>query len=647
MFNESEFSVEEAQPLRYRNHTGIRHQKMQSLPFIAWDGEGYSDDEDEHHYMLFGNSLGEYVRSKSLTFDDCFQLLLSSEGKGINVIYGGDYDVIMMTKGMPFPVRERLLGGRPVKYGGYRMVWYRRKFLQLSDGSRSVMLYDAISFFQTSFVKACREYLGNDSVLDAMHQSKLRRDSFTFDDDSVIPYWQSELEYLVRLMGQLRLLLREVGIKPRGWYGPGAVASALLSAHRIGDFMEEPSYEISDFSERAYYGGRFEQFKIGNLNNVYEYDIRSAYPAAITLLPDLKDVTWRHESTVQTVNVYGLYCVSWDLPWRPWQVGPLPWRSDKGNVYYPLQGHKSWYWGIEVLNLIEHIPPKYWTLHEAWLPTFASSERPFSWVADMYAQRAQMKRDGNPAQLAVKLGMNSLYGKLAQSKGSKRDEHGAWIKPRWHQIMWAGWITAYTRHAIYVAATQIKGSIIAIETDAVFANQPLDLKLGEQLGEWEETTLDNILYIQSGVYYALRNGVWKLKTRGVEVDSSHNASYWVDIFKRLPGESLEVSIKVRRFGTVLHSSHYGNWFDYTRTVRLPFTVSKRIHHPKLCLACKMETGSYADVPHNLNVPEPLICSDAISSTPYSLPWREKNKFEWQPSEWKEILETGDRSLEWK
>jgi len=56
---------------------------------------------------------------------------------------------------------------------------------------------------------------------------------------------------------------------------------------------------------------------------------------------------------------------------------------------------------------------------EGWEYT-GSQERPFSWVTEMYDTRRDWKRRGISAQLALKLCMNSMYGKLAQRIGWKR-----------------------------------------------------------------------------------------------------------------------------------------------------------------------------------------------------------------------------------
>lgn len=614
-------------------------EKMQTGPFIAWDGEGYSVDTGEHHYNLFGSSDGRRVEGESLTWRETFPLLLDSVN-GINIIYGGDYDIIMMTRHMPWKVRERLFSGQPVRFDGYRMVWFRRKYLLLSEyreRRRSTVLYDVMSFFQTSFVNACREYLGDSPALDEMHAMKLRRDSFTKDDGDVIGYWRSELDHLVRLMEELRRLLAAVNIKPKGWYGPGAVASALMALHGMGQYYGgHVPEEVVDIAERAYYGGRFEQFKVGLVETVHEYDIRSAYPKAITLLPDFSKATWRNThyddgEHPSSINLYGLYQVSWHVDFIPHQMGPLPWRDRSGRIFYPLRGTSSWYWGIEVREcLTRSFPPHMYSIHQSWEPEGLTNWKPFRWVEDMYNDRAEMKRNGNPAQKALKLGLNSLYGKLAQSTGSKLSKSGEWTKPKWHNVLWAGWVTAYTRAMIFNSVRQQRNSLVAIETDAVFTTKPIeDIREGERLGEWEHVVISRILYIHSGVYYALSDGVWKLKSRGIEADKSKSADHWLDIFSRLPWKSVAVTMRLRRFGTdIRQPDRFARWFDHEITTVIPDAFSKRMHRLDLCPTCMVGGKSYADWFHYLVVPEALIESDWQSSTPYKFPWRTDTPYSW-------------------
>lgn len=615
--------------------------KLQSAPFVGWDGEGYTDDNGTHHYMLFGNSNGDHVTGTSLTWRECFPLLLDS-ADNINVIFSGDYDIIMMTRTLPFTVRDRLLHGKPVKYGGYRMVYRRRKMFFLKDlkSNRSMVLYDMFSFFQCSFVKACVEYLGDDETLQEMHRMKLQRNTFKLGDESIVPYWTSELDYLVQLANTLRELLADVGIKPRGWYGPGAVANALLNREGMKAYYAPIPDEIVDIAERAYYGGRFEQFRVGKLDDVYEYDIRSAYPAAIAQLPDFTEARWEHivyeeGEYPKTYNSYALYKVSWHVP--SLGIHPFPWRADDGHIYYPRTGYESWYWGVEVYECLRKSFPKdMYTVHECWHPHLPNKVRmPFrSWVPQMYEDRARMKREGNPAQKALKLGLNSLYGKLAQSTGTQFNDDGTYRKPAWHNILWAGWVTAATRARLYDAIRRQAPKVIAMETDAIFTTHPIPgLELSEKLGEWEETHFGKVLYIHSGIYYAMTDeGLWRTKSRGLEVDKTRSADYWLEIFSRLPHENVEITNRFPRFGSdVRQKATYGKWYEYetSTTFPLPKSLSKRLHHPKGCLVCiARDTLTYADHAHFLSVPQGAIQSDWQSSTPYNFVWRKDVSYEW-------------------
>lgn len=615
----------------------MAYSKAIQAPFIAWDGEGYTDNDGNHHYMLFGNSEGQKVRGESLTWKECFPLLLKAPKDANHIIYGGDYDVIMMIKPMPKNVRQRLHDGEIVWYKGYRLRWLRRKWFDISMGKRSVRLYDVISFFQTSFVKACRSYLGESDALDRMHEMKLQRDSFIAGDDKVIEYWLSELDYLVRLMTELRNLLLTVDIRPKGWFGPGAIANAILKREGVKEHFGNIDAEVIERAERAYYGGRFEQFKVGRVTNAYEYDIRSAYPDAIRRLPSLKDCVFHRWNREDEIHPFGLYSVTWNLTRTNGKIGPLPYRSTKGNIYFPMHcDQPSWYWGIEIGNLYSY-PSNEWKVHEGWVPKFAGGdrpvERPFTFVESMYNERKRMKAEGIAAERALKLGLNSLYGKLAQSKGAVYTDEG-WKLPTYHNALYAGWITAATRARLFATANERSGAIVAMETDAIFTSKPLDLDIGTDLGQWEVTEIPDLLYIDSGVYYLLTdNGGWQIKSRGVEVDRMLKVDYWKGVFDKLPYETVEITVGTRRFVTDLKSKEYGNWRDYKRTTVLPRKAGKRVHIPKFCLLCRdakynpESRQSYLDWAHILVVPP--CGSKKFASTPYAFPWRETYENEWE------------------
>lgn len=615
-----------------------KNPSVKNREFIAWDGEGYTDSTGEHHYMLFGCSTGEYISGESLGAVECFDLLLTvaARRKANHVIFAGGYDLVMMIHKWPTQVVQRILRSQPTWYQGYRVEYFKGKFLRVSNGKTSITLYDVFTFFSTSFVKACREYLGDNPDFDRIEQTKLRRDVFVASDleTEILPYMQQELKYLVQLCVILRKRLEDAGIQLSQWHGPGAVASAVLRQRGIKAHKAVSPEEVTEAARYAYFGGRFEQFQIGYLSApVYQYDIRSAYPYAITRLPSLSTIQWvNRQRRKDYFNPYGLYKVSYtanpgiglNLP------GPLPWRDRNGNIYYPHDLHSGWYWGIE-LQAVQRHQTGTLTVLDVWEPKTDPTEFPFRWVGEMYNERARLKKEGNPTQLALKLAMNSLYGKLAQSKGAKLNPDGTWRIPTYHQLEWAGWITAASRAKLYDAMMQAGSSLIAVETDAVYCTKPLDLVCSEKLGDWEEEKAEAIMYVQSGVYFKKKGGMWSLKSRGFE-PRNHTFEAWYDVMSRLPADrTANVKLKLRRFGTVPTSEHFARWYEMERTSTILQMNSKRVHIDSECIWCA-RGHSMTEFMHTLVIPEFFIDAAHVMSTPHKLPWVDTG-YAPPPDEW--------------
>lgn len=580
--------------------------------------------------MLFGASTGDRVQHPNMRHRQPFELMLNvakAHPNAIHVIFAGQYDAIMWLHQMPLDIVRRILDGKPTRYDGYRIQYYRGKYFQLSSreyGYRSITLYDVFSFFATSFVRACREYLGNDDTLDHIESMKIRRSSFDRESmPEVDQYMTYELEYLVKLMDNLRDRLLRADINLSMWHGPGAVASKVLAKNSMQAHMDGDK-RVERVARSAYFGGRFEQFRVGLYEGrVYQYDIRSAYPAAAVHLPSLAAVKWRHSRTVRKVDPFGCYHVRWQAPYGI--IGPLPWRHSSGAIFYPSRG-EGWYWGTEVMGLLRSFDEAWYEIVEGFIPYGdGKTLRPFHWIREYYDRRAQLKRDGDPAQIAYKLALNSVYGKLAQSKGAERNPDGTWRLPRWHRLEWAGWITANTRAILYDAMVKAGNDLIAVETDALFTSKPIDgLVIGEGLGEWEESQYDGILYLQSGVYF-MRDvrDTWKCKTRGFE-PRNHTFERWLDYCHQCPDDEPGLSMASHRFGTVVDSEHFGRWYDHNRNLRLDGLLTKRAHYGGMCRECITDAGTYGDVMHHLVVPEPVVPVGALSSS-HSVPWAARNE----------------------
>jgi hypothetical protein len=97
----------------------------------------------------------------------------------------------------------------------------------------------------------------------------------------------------------------------------------------------------------------------------------------------------------------------------------------------------------------------------------------------------------------VKLGINSVYGKFAQSVGKMG------MPPRFVSWFFAAAITAGTQRKVVEAALTNPDAIVMFATDGVYSTQPLDVHVPEKktLGGWEHTAAESGgVFVQSGIY---------------------------------------------------------------------------------------------------------------------------------------------------
>ncbi len=469
-----------------------RVRKPHSHSFVAYDGEGWGDK-----YVLLANSEDEYISNPDgLNSRECLEFLSSRFEKRVKrIFFSFSYDVNHIIKDFNDGQIELLLRGRSVDYEGFRVSYIPGKIFVV-NGFR---YYDVFSFFATSFINVVRKMLGPDRVTESLIEGKAGRGSFeTWTIDKIIKYNAEELELLIEIMDKLKMAFDEIGVRLTQWYGPGAVAKFWFKEHEVLPQEKHTRGSLTALNS-AYYGGRFEQVSLGKIKSVYEYDIHSAYPSVMVEMPYFK--SWKRVKRGEFVDdPYSLWHISFDLRTSQQHVQmyanspktqsfmPLPVRSHDGRICFPMVG-KGWYWYPEVKVMLDFFPDAKVTFHEGYR---ASAEgRPFAWIQDLYNYRRSLKDSGNLAQYAIKVGLNSLYGKTAQRVG----------RNPYFSLAWAGYITAVTR-AKLARAGYDGGSehVLGFATDALFTDSRFKPSISDDLGDWEESHFASAIFFQSGVY---------------------------------------------------------------------------------------------------------------------------------------------------
>lgn len=639
---------------------------LEQRHFVAWDGEGINRDgpRKPQAYVLFGCSTGDVLTSDAHlhTFDllDFIIKIGSQQPGAIHVGFAFNYDSNMILQSLAPPALQVLheKGGLTLKRrnGERYFVQFRpgkwfsvSRFAQNYDREKnphaktSVRIYDIFSFFGKSFIKAYEELVGR--VPDIIVKGKANRG--TFDDLSEVQaYWSVEIEMLRELAEELRKRLYGAGLRISQWHGPGALASYALRKNGIKKHMAKCPDEVREAARYGYAGGRFEMFRLGRSKGpIYSLDINSAYPFGITRLPSLRDGTWQHTSTVGTrLARFGIYRVRL-IPHRTDTffergAGPLFHRDRMGNISFPwiLEG---WYWSPEVANL-SRISDRVEIL-EGWeYVGWQQSGQPFLWVHEMYEQRREWKRKGYASQLALKLCMNSLYGKMAQRVGWDEEKR---TSPPWHQLEWAGWVTSLTRAMLWDLMSRIPfDQLIAVETDGIYTTMnPAELGVtnSEELGGWEVKKYDEVLYVQSGMAWLRRGKEWVCKRRGLDARTFALDDCRTYLGTLAPGQEWNPFVgETTRFiglGAALNSQapmkvRHCVWETKQREIK-PGQGGKRIHLHKQCRACNEGKTAFQS-PHDMSI-RSLAYGEPLSY-PHDIPWEgEAELAQWR--EYEELL----------
>ncbi len=400
--------------------------------------------------------------------------------------------------------------------------------LSRHDAKRRIRIYDVFGFFQASFLKALdgMASLRTDAERAIVEKGKAERGLFDHSKVAEIKdYTRHELMLLCRMMNGLRGALIGQKLHLTSWHGAGSIAQALMKRENVKRHLGERRADLEQTSNdpttwgpqawahHAFFGGRIELMQQGRTENkLYGYDIASAYPAGATTLSSLENGHWKliGNGNLQTIDRLSMVRLRASfLPDRPFY--PLPYRTPNGGIYFPRQVYGI-YMRDEALAAMEYCRILGGEINILDIYQFHHDETitPFTFLRDMFDYRKSLPKE-DITQIVIKLGINSVYGKFAQSVGQ-------WgTVPALASPIHAAAITAWTRSRLLMAALRQPETMVMFATDGIIstARLPLDIPATKTLGEWEEDTIDGgAVFVQSGVYAFKKGEKWTVKSRG-------------------------------------------------------------------------------------------------------------------------------------
>lgn len=403
------------------------------------------------------------------------------------------------------------------------------------DPEPIMSICDTGPFWQTSFLKAIDPATWPKPVVtpaeyETIREGKANRGNEESDLSYVadmMKYNRLENDVLCRVTRELASGYASIGIRLRkdSWYGPGPAVQAwlneldkqgaFLSREKITHYIDK---DIRDAYRKSYFGGRFELFIHGHIpGTTHEYDIQSAYPDAIRRLPCLcNPVGWKRESGSNLrhpIEPYSL--VHGTFTGSDIVAGGLPHRSLKGHITFP-NVTSGWYLWTEVQAAMRAKLIDSCELDTIITYTPCDHAPPMAAMAELFDLRLSVGKN-TPQGKALKLVLNSAYGKTAQSIGAAL----------FGNPIYASMITSACRARILDAIAEHPtgtNSLVMIATDGVYFREPvetLDLT-PNKLGAWEHQKKVNMTTMKPGVYWddstreSLAHGqVKSVKSRGI------------------------------------------------------------------------------------------------------------------------------------
>jgi hypothetical protein len=369
-----------------------------------------------------------------------------------------------------------------------------------------VKVYDVWGFYQSSFVNAIKAWkVGTPEQLARIEEMKEARGEFNVDEiDAIRAYCVEECELLSALCGKLWHAFKQADIIPRDWHGPGAVAATVLRQRIKPHYVNDETYppELNDYIRRAYFGGRVEIFQQGVIGDAFNYDLRSAYPYAATYLPILLNGAWERRRKRTGDMSYSIWHIRWETDRR---VTPFPFRR-KQEIYWPANGEGIYH--EAELRAAEQAGYTFKVL-DGWELFPRLPDKPFAFVREYYAARETAKRNGDAAEKAYKLALNSLYGKLAQGYGYDGN------RPPFQSYFWAGLITSITRARMLELLEEGKDyGPLYVATDSVCFERDPGFGTGLGLGELERGEWRDLFIVQNGIYHGRTHTGEYARSRG-------------------------------------------------------------------------------------------------------------------------------------
>ena len=463
--------------------------------------------------------------------DDVLAFLRRKQN-AIYFCYNLRFDVQSIIKLLP---RENIieLGTKDLhktQYGDYFLTYIPKKMFSIRKKAHAVHIFDIAQYYQgMSLDTAAKQYLGDSKSATELGLDRKRigseRGYYEQNRDNILKYCRKDAQLtqsLALFMENTFAKIEFEGNEPViNFNRPVSIASVAAKWMRersvkypmIPQYIKNAGWYLA--AEQSYRGGRFSTLQRGYFDSpLFDYDLNSAYPATMVTLPNWSDGKFEIIDATNQLRFddaeYAWMLVEFDCPHIP-HVSATNWKWDEviqmedgtmremkviapnKRIFYPTGKRTRWLTKLDI-DFLERNGYEYQIQYGVgWKRKTDKYENPFAWMRDFYEKRKLVKARGDFAvQYAMKIFLNSLYGKTVQKTGDRFSGM--------QNFFYGSYITSDCRNKVNQVCEDNPNTVVNIATDGVLCTKKISgLTLSDKLGDWEYTKYKSGIVLGNGM----------------------------------------------------------------------------------------------------------------------------------------------------
>ncbi len=455
----------------------------------------------EGEILLIADNEGNYLDFEKLTAENLLNFLFHKRYHGAwNFFWNISYDTRIILRLLGENVlrqpqrRSRLI----FKAFGFTVSIIEKKSLTIMKGNKSVNFYDICQFYPETKILS-DAYQKNIRKLDSDYlEMKDKRSSFSKE------YYRKNRKQVRQYCIKDCIITRELAdnwialffhafkFYPKRWLSSGYLAEKILIKHgikipKLGDTPEA----VNELATNSTFGSRIELVRRGYIPQVYLYDIRSAYPFALSQIPDFTKGKWVQSKILHKKALLGFFKIRCDIPITK-HISPFPFLPTTKLVF--PKGRFITFVTLAELKACED--SSWYEILDSWQYLDNNPEYIYKdFVNSMYDQRQKLKDENNPLESPFKIILNSFYGKTGQGEKGNIGM-GNLLNP----IIFST-INGMCRAQIYkfIMDNEIERDVCMIYTDSITTTRNLNLE-SKKLGDFSLDAQGEAYLLQNGFY---------------------------------------------------------------------------------------------------------------------------------------------------